>query len=273
MFNIFKKIFKKRVNKQKSKLPSHWTLLVLFVSVALLTHFLVDIYRNSDEDSYVAYKLKPIFSRFSVGSVIAADEPVQILSEDPAVRLYPNLISAKESKELIALAKNRLQESKVMHGSVPAVDYKIRSSKTAYLERSDSRLVGEIGERVCKIVACDVNQIEPLQVVHYSKGQLYRPHHDFFEPGAFDPKVGQRLHTFLIYLNDLGPDDGGLTFFPQLNIRVQPKRGTALYFRDLDREGNPDPRTLHAGEAVLNPKIEKWAINVWIREKTYSDMP
>ncbi len=261
-------MLRKKVNKHNARLPSNRTLIILFMGVAVLTYLSVSLHDHWH--AYWTSNIKPVFSRFTVGSVIAQDQPVRILSEDPVIRVYPHFITPKEAKKLIALAKNRLKESKVMRGNQAVSDYKIRSSKTAYLNRSDSPIVGAIEDRVCKIVSCNVHQIEPLQVVHYSKGQFYKPHHDYFEPGDFDPKLGQRLHTFLIYLNDVAPSDGGLTFFPQLNIRVQPERGAALYFRDLDMSGNPDPRTLHAGETILNPKVEKWAINVWIREKTFS---
>lgn len=256
---------RKKVNKH---IPSRRTLIILFTTIALLTYFSAEL--HDDWKYHWAPRIKPTFSRFNVGSVIAADQPVRILSQDPMIRVYPHLITAKESRQLIALAKNRLKESQVMRGNRAVSDYKIRSSKTAHLYREDSHLVGVIEERICKIVSCNVHQIEPLQVVHYSQGQFYKPHHDYFEPGDFDPKLGQRLHTFLIYLNDVAPSDGGITFFPRLNIRVQPEMGSALYFRNLDMNGNPDPRTLHAGESILNPKIEKWAINIWIREKTFS---
>jgi prolyl 4-hydroxylase len=257
---------KKKVNKHNSNPPSNRFLILLFVSIALLTHFFLSLHEH-----YWVSHIKPAFSRFSVGSVIANDQAVRVLSEDPSIRVYPHFITAKESKALIALAKNRLEESKVMHGNQAVSDYKVRSSKTAYLSRSDSPIVGAIEKRVCTIVACDVHQVEPLQVVHYSQGQFYKPHHDYFEASDFDPQLGQRLHTFLIYLNDVKPGDGGLTFFPRLNIRIQPERGSALYFRNVDMNGNPDPRTLHAGEEIINPKVEKWAINVWIRDKKISE--
>ena len=260
---------KKKVNKHNSGLPSKRALIILFTSTALLTYFSVRLHDHWQ--AYLASHIKSAFSGFRVGAVIDQDQSVRVLSEDPAIRVYPHFITAKESKELIALAKNRLEESKVMRGNQAVSDYKIRSSKTAYLTRADSPLVEAIEKRVCKIVACAVHQVEPLQVVHYSKGEFYKPHHDYFEPWDFDPKLGQRLHTFLIYLNDVAPSDGGITFFPQLNIRVQPEMGSALYFRDLDIHGKPDPRTLHAGEEIINPKVQKWAINVWVREKTFSE--
>ncbi|MBP6104396.1 MAG: 2OG-Fe(II) oxygenase [Gammaproteobacteria bacterium] len=266
---------RKKVNKQNARLPSNRALVLLFVSIALFTHVSISLHEHSQLAYWVSHT-KPIFSRFKVKSVIAndqkerKDQSVRILSDDPMIRVYPHFITAKESKQLIALAKSRLEASKVMRGNQAVLDDKIRSSKTAYLSRSDSHIVAAIEDRICKIVACEVHQIEPLQVVHYSKGQFYKPHHDYLEPGDFEPTLGQRLHTFLIYLNNVAPSDGGLTFFPQLNISIQPEMGAALYFRNLDIHGNPDPRTLHAGEEIFNPQIEKWAINVWIREKTFS---
>ncbi len=251
-----------KVRKHKFDFTSRKMLIALFIGGALLTHGYLKFHEHWLHD---------VWQAVTESSAKHEEPAIQVLSEDPPVRVYAKLLSHKECKEIIRLVKHRLQESKVMVNGRPVSDYKIRSSTTAYLKPSDSPLVLDIQKRVCKLVNCETHQIEPLQVVHYSKGQLYRPHHDYFDPGDFDPALGQRLHTFLIYLNDLRPGEGGLTYFPNLNIRVKPKMGNALYFRDLDASGQPDPRTLHAGEEVTNSKVEKWAVNIWIRQKRYRD--
>jgi prolyl 4-hydroxylase len=66
---------------------------------------------------------------------------------------------------------------------------------------------------------------EPLfeapQVMHYAGGQEFKPHFDFLDPQqpgeARDLAArGQRIATFLLYLND--DDEGGETIFPRCGL-------------------------------------------------------
>jgi prolyl 4-hydroxylase len=75
--------------------------------------------------------------------------------------------------------------------------------------------------------------------------------------------------TFLIYLNDLEPDEpGGSTSFPALGLDVRPQKNAALVFENYDVHGNEDVRTLHGGEP---PRLsDKYVINVWIRTAPFA---
>lgn len=44
---------------------------------------------------------------------------------------------------------------------------------------------------------------------------------------------------------------GGATVFPKLNVSVSPEKGTALFWYNLQSNGDVDPRTLHAACPVL----------------------
>jgi len=75
----------------------------------------------------------------------------------------------------------------------------------------------------------------------------------------------------ILYLNDIPKEYGGGTSFPKVNITIQPKKNSALFFRNLlpgsDIDG--DDLTLHSGDMLLTDKIEKWAVNCWIRTYDY----
>ena len=107
------------------------------------------------------------------------------------------------------------------------------------------------------------------QVMHYSVGQEFRPHHDFLDPQQPGPAAdiarrGQRIGTFLLYLN--GDFEGGETEFPRAGISNRGDTGDALFFTNVTRDGRPDPLTLHAG---LPPtRGEKWILSQWIRDRT-----
>lgn len=54
---------------------------------------------------------------------------------------------------------------------------------------------------------------------------------------------------FLFKLSDV--EKGGATVFPYLKLRVEPKKGSAVFWYNLKHSGYADPRTLHSGCPVL----------------------
>ena len=71
-------------------------------------------------------------------------------------------------------------------------------------------------------------------------------------------RAGGRIATLILYLDE--DFEGGATTFPQLDLAIAPKRGTALFFQNvqvplLSREARAmksDARATHAGEPVLS---------------------
>lgn len=121
--------------------------------------------------------------------------------------------------------------------------------------------------RIAATLALPVMHQEPTNVLHYQPGQEYKPHFDFLDPGEVHfavelQRVGQRVATFLIYLND--DYEGGETAFPRLDWRFKGKAGDALAFWNVT-EGRPDPRTLHAGLAPT--RGDKWLLSKWVRDR------
>lgn len=196
---------------------------------------------------------------------------VVTLSHQPSVKLYNNFITPEEAKHLIKLAKERLTRSTVQIKGAKVVDTQ-RTSSSAHLKKSEDEIVKAIEARACALVNCVESHIEPLQIVHYSKGQKYSIHYDYFSKAELEHQSGQRVHTFLVYLNTVSEQDGGTTIFPELYLDVVPTQGTALYFRDTDEQGNVQPKTLHGGSEITTNGVEKWACNIWIRDKPYFDI-
>jgi prolyl 4-hydroxylase len=124
-------------------------------------------------------------------------------------------------------------------------------------------------ERLCALAGLQAVHAETCQVLHYKVGEYFSPHFDFFDPefeghAAMLAKYGQRLATVLVYLND--DLDGGETDFPKLGVRHKGAKGDALMFRNVDGEGRPDRRTLHAGLPPTGG--EKWLLSLWIRDRS-----
>jgi prolyl 4-hydroxylase len=104
-----------------------------------------------------------------------------------------------------------------------------------------------------------------LQVANYGIGGVYNHHTDasgeFSERRTEPESHGDRVATFMGYLSDVTA--GGATVFPSVGITSFPKRGSAIFWYNIDRNGNLDRDTFHGGCPVL--KGSKWITNKWIR--------
>jgi len=104
---------------------------------------------------------------------------------------------------------------------------------------------------------------EPLVLLHYAPGQEYKEHFDFLRSGELESRFGgQRVMTFLVYLNDV--EAGGATEFPKANLSIRGEKGDALFFSSVTDTGEPDLLSLHRGAPV--EAGEKWLASKWIRE-------
>lgn len=113
---------------------------------------------------------------------------------------------------------------------------------------------------------------EPTQMLRYRPGQEFAPHFDFVAPGDFTAYdtgkayEGQRIVTFLVYLND--DFEGGETAFPRADLKVRGKTGEAVFFANVGLDQKPDKSSLHAG---LPPtRGEKWVLSQWIHDRPFT---
>lgn len=149
----------------------------------------------------------------------------------------------------------------------------------AFNHRADS-MIRAIEQKTADLLGCWIHQIEGLQLVRYLPGQFFGVHHDMGDLLEDDqvllPRkhlvVKRRLVTLFAYLNDLTEDQGGCTYFPKCDhFRVRPKKGMAVLWSNVDRNGYPDPNTIHAGETVLSESqdtnVVKYGLNIWITEE------
>jgi prolyl 4-hydroxylase len=114
---------------------------------------------------------------------------------------------------------------------------------------------------------------EPFQVLHYDVGEQFLPHVDFFSPDSEYSKWeltrgGERLFTFIVYLNEVG--EGGETEFPRQQVTVTPAPGRAGFWCN-HVDGEVYHNSLHTAHPVKQG--EKWALVIWVRESAYVDTP
>ncbi len=134
----------------------------------------------------------------------------------------------------------------------------------------DETLVQVLRQRSASYLRTPVDHFEPMQCIAYDPRQEFQPHYDAFGEHNQDEITtnGQRVATMLLYLNS--DFVGGETFFPTLGMRVVPRRGRAVMFRNVDGQGQIDPDMLHAGLPVFTGT--KYVATLWLREKPFTEL-
>ena len=219
------------------------------------------------------YEADPIRLPADAGSVLAADRAVGIgfTLHNPNVALLIDVLSEQECDELIVLCRGRLQRSRVVDaGSGGHAHHESRTSEGSSFQRAENALVERIERRIAALTGIPMEHGEGLQVMRYGPGAEYKPHHDFFDPAhpgsaAHMKSGGQRIATVVMYLSDV--EAGGDTQFPELELSVRARRGSAAYFEFHNRRGHVDRRLLHAGAPVI--RGEKWIATKWLRQSPY----
>ena len=191
-----------------------------------------------------------------------------VLSPDPSIGSLDEFIPAEISAWLIERAKGKLQRAWVYNGAAPRVD-QARTNTGAQFNLMEADLVTVLVQaRMAAAAHVGLNQLEAMMVLHYAVGEAFVDHFDFVDPrspNAADDiaRHGQRIITFLIYLNE--GCEGGETAFPRLGLAHKPRAGEALFFHNTDAQGAPDLRTLHAGRPPRSG--EKWVVSQFIRNR------
>jgi prolyl 4-hydroxylase len=140
-----------------------------------------------------------------------------------------------------------------------------RTSYSGVLDPRDN-FVRQMQRRMDTVLGFDRSHGEMLQGQRYTQGQEFKPHTDWFPqnaPGwAFErDNGGQRAFTAMVYLNDVS--EGGETDFPRLDLAVTPRQGVLLVWNNADRDGVPNPFTIHAGNPVSSGT--KYVVTRWYR--------
>ena len=191
-----------------------------------------------------------------------------ILNDYDREQIYEfyDLLNPQECKQIIEMARPRLQKSTVMSKETT---HPGRTSSHVFLPTTND-LLKKIDNIVSSYLNIPPSHFEELQVVNYKSTQKYDAHYDTCEPNdpiciADTERFGSlRFATFIIYLND--DFTGGETEFPKHNFKASPKTGKAVLFFNLnDDNTNRRINSFHGG---LPPNTgEKWMCNKWIRLK------
>lgn len=194
---------------------------------------------------------------------------VEPLGVDPPIYLVHNFLTHAECDFLIHAANDVWQPAPVV-GKGSGEISPSRTSSTSFLARED---LPDYMRKVSALTSKPIEHCELPQVGRYLPSQQYRHHFDAFDLGnddgrRFAQNGGQRVVTVLVYLNDCA--QGGQTDFPAMNVRVSPRKGTAVVFFPATIDGYLDKRALHAALPAIDTK---YVSQVWIRQGPYTGTP
>ena len=194
----------------------------------------------------------------------------ETLHESPLIRAFESLVPDRVCRWLIDYSGHRLKRA-LVYDAVDGQDIAshTRTNSWAQFDLMGSEfthlLVQVRMQAACGLPLCNM---EATAVLHYAVGEQSTNHFDFVSPETPNyaqeiEKNGQRVLTFLVYLND--DYDGGETDFPELGIAHKGRRGEGLFFVNALDNNEPDLRTVHAGRPPT--KGEKWIVSQFIRNR------
>jgi prolyl 4-hydroxylase len=186
------------------------------------------------------------------------------------VRRVANMAPPPVCDWLISRAQGRLQRA-IVYDAVSRSNmvHEMRTNSMAPFDLATIDVVQLLlQERTARTCGYPLQHLETPMVLHYSVGQQITPHFDFIDAQAADyatqlREQGQRMITFLLYLNDAYA--GGETTFPELGIVHRGRRGDGLYFINAHADLAPDRSMLHTGSPPTAG--EKWIVTQFIVSK------
>jgi hypothetical protein len=200
----------------------------------------------------------------------------RVLNEAPAIRHYPDLVNDAACAWLMQLVQDKLKPAMIYSGDhVRDIRDEMRTNSVGPLHLACIDLVNVVVQyRIAAVCRLPVDNFDGPTALQYEVGEEIKDHYDYVNPKIpnYETEIktrGERLITFLIYLND--DYDGGETDFPLLKVSHKGKRGDGLSFVNVLPNGKPDARSLHAGRPPT--RGQKWLLSQFIREHPVFNTP
>ncbi|MGE5523524.1 MAG: 2OG-Fe(II) oxygenase [Rhodospirillaceae bacterium] len=193
-----------------------------------------------------------------------------VISDAPRMVRYPGFLTPALCRYFRDRAAPRLKRAQVHDYRLGVLkeDPMRTNTCTPFSLIETDLLIQLVRARIARAANVAMGALEPFEVLHYSVGERYTYHIDYFHPDLPNYKdliavKGQRVKTCLVYLND--DYEGGETDFPKAGVKFRGRAGEALFFDNLLPDGSGNTKTLHAGLAPI--RGEKWLLSQWIRDR------
>ncbi len=197
-------------------------------------------------------------------------QPVAPVALHEKVQQVPGLVSQPVCDWLMSRAAGRLQPALVYDSVDRKVEvHRMRTNTMAMYDYATLDVVQFLVQaRMAVTSGYRIQHFEHPTILHYNVGEQITPHFDFIDNKARDyakqiEEMGQRMITFLLYLNDAY--EGGETTFPELGIVHRGRAGDGLFFINAHPDLSPNRRMLHTGSPPTAG--EKWVVSQFISSK------
>lgn len=199
----------------------------------------------------------------------------QVLHARPSLLFCKDFISESELASLLEMAKSYEFTASYTHdeknsGETISTE---RTSTFLAIPKAHNTAVRAIERRAADVFGWNPTEnVEPLQMVSYTKGQEFKLHHD---SGTLDdqdhliPATPRRVATIFVYLTTIPKEAGGATVFPKLGLSVQPiARGAVIWSNvHLKAPYDLDDAVVHQAMPILTAGVRKIGLNIWIVDK------
>ena len=178
------------------------------------------------------------------------------------IKIIDDILTINECDELIKKGSTNLITAKTLGTKIDG--YRTADNSWIFDENELTLKIKNIVEKETNL---PIENQEKIHIVKYDVSGEYKPHHDFFHPDTdyYETSMGnagQRVYSCLFYLND--NFEGGQTEFVNKDIKVKPKTGRLLIWKNIKEDGSLDYDSFHAGLPVISGT--KWIAIVWVRE-------
>jgi hypothetical protein len=172
-----------------------------------------------------------------------------------------NFCTAEEAAHFIATAGSDIQPNTVVEDESKVIEHSGRTSKGAFVQvDSKDQQFQNLVFRAASLFGLPVTYCDMVSITRYREGEYYKAHLDYD-----DSFFADRMYTCLIYLNDLDEDQGGATWFTQLDLLAHPKLGRAVCWVNTDPDGTRHPESHHGALPPVGADTEKWVMQLWFR--------
>lgn len=202
--------------------------------------------------------------------------PGKTLNEAPPIRVFPGFVNDAACDWLIEQMRPTLKPARIYSGDqVRDIEDEMRTNSVGPLHLGCIDLINVVVQyRIAAVTQLPIDNFDGPTALHYAVGEEIKDHYDYVNPKIpnYETEIktrGERLITFLIYLND--DYDGGETAFPAVNVSHKGKRGDGLLFVNTRPDGKPDSRSVHAGRPPT--RGEKWLLSQFVREHPVFNTP
>lgn len=192
---------------------------------------------------------------------------IQAFHRNPDIFCVDNFLTEEECDRIVAKCKPHMAPcvTKDPVTGVVGPDPR-RTSTEAMLPQSEAL---SIVSKLVKLMVCQEDELEILQVLRYEEGQEFRAHTDGFTgpTTAAGFENSGRLVTLFAYLSNV--QMGGHTEFVDLHFSVAPKKGSAVIHFPASEQLQEDKRMVHRG--MPTGVDEKWILATWVWQHTRTD--